>query len=235
MQKYQKLLIMLSFLFALLTTFIGYKIFVSLTTVEDDSAAQYMNVPIAATDLPSITQIDQSHITYVKIPIELVKHLALITDESEIVGKVLLSPIDQNSFFTKSDLLDEENDIPFHLPDEYRAITIDITAVSSVGGYLQEGMFIDILWTYDKDGVLNTAIPFENVKILAVGSAKISGNLSLTDNSSAKTITLLMSPLDAQRLTHMTSTGAIKLMLRSSPIVEEENLPPTNIDNVLVK
>jgi pilus assembly protein CpaB len=230
MQKYQKLLILFAFLFALLTTFVGYKLFLSLTTPEEETV-QLINVPIAADNLDAVTEIDESHIGYVHLPVELVKKLNIITDKNKIVGKVLLSPIDKDSPFSKSDLLDEENDIPFHLPEEYRAITIEITPEKGVGGYISEGMYVDVLWTYERSGKMYTTVPFENVKILAVGSSKVGGNLTIKED--AKTITIMLTPKQAQQLTLMTNTGSIKLMLRSSPIIPSVDLPPVYIDNVL--
>ncbi|OZM57018.1 Flp pilus assembly protein CpaB [Lottiidibacillus patelloidae] len=230
MQKYQKLLIVFAFLFAVLTTFIGYKLFLSMTLTEEVKQEQLIKVPIAAENLSAITEIDESHIIYVELPEEYVKKFSIITDESLIVGKVLLSPIDKNSPFSKSDLLDEENNIPFILPENYRAITIDLTPVIGVAGYLTEGMYVDIIWTYEVNDVVFTSVPLENVKILAVGSADFGGQIAASE--SADTITLMLRPEDAQKLTYMTSTGEVKLMLRSSPIIPNEYLPTINLLNV---
>jgi pilus assembly protein CpaB len=229
MQKYQKLLILFALLFALLTTFIGYKLFLSMTTVEVEEV-ELVKVPIAAENLSAITELDDSHLKYVVLPAEYVKDLSIITDVSLIKGKVLLSPIDKNSPFSKSDLLDEENNIPFVLPEDYRAITIENTPISGVAGFLTEGMYVDILWTYQQNGIEYTAVPLQNVKILAVGSANFGAQIATSEN--AETITLMLRPEDAQKLTYMTSTGEVKLMLRSSPIIPNKSLAPFNYLNV---
>jgi pilus assembly protein CpaB len=230
MQKYQKILILFAFLFALLTTFIGYKLFQSVTTVEEEQV-NLVKVPIAAENLSAITLLDESHLTFVELPKEYITKFSIITDTNLIIGKTLLAPIDKSSPFSKSDLMDEENNIPFILPDDFRAITIDMTPVSGVAGYLSEGMYIDILWTYDLNGVVYTQVPLQNVKVLAVGSSD-NGTQLATVQQEADTITLMLRPEDAQKLTYMTSTGEVKLMLRPSPMTPKKNIPPFNFLNV---
>jgi pilus assembly protein CpaB len=229
MQKYQKLLILFAFLFALLTTFIGYKLFISVTTVEVEQI-NYVKVPIAAENLSAITLIDESHLTFVEMPEEYVTKFSIITDTNELLGKTLIAPKDKKSPFSRSNLLEEENNIPFILPDDYRAITIDMTPVSGVAGYLSEGMYIDILWTYELNGIVYTQVPLQNVKILAVGTADYGSQLAAQD--SPETITLMLKPEDAQKLTYMSSTGEVKLMLRPSPIIPSKHLAPFYFLNV---
>ena len=222
-------MLLLALLFAIFTTLLGYHIFKMSTTHTDP--VDYIDIPIASRDIEPMTKIEQGSMTFVKIPKGVSKQFSFIVDPNEILNKMALSKIEKNAPFVRSYFYDEKKDIPFELPDGYRAITIESDSVIGVGGYLKHGMFVDIVWTQVvENNPTNTIVMFENIKVLAVGPPKD----KLTSPSNEKeTITLMMKGEDVPKLTHASQTGKLRLVLRPSPTDEKGEVESFAINNVV--
>jgi pilus assembly protein CpaB len=112
------------------------------------------------------------------------------------------------------------------LPQGMRAVSVRIDDVSGVSGFVQPNDSVDVLITRqmagaDRDNALNDIL-LQNVRVMALdqsatnpdGSAKV-----------ARTATLAVSPLDAQKLALAQQIGTLSLVLRKpgeqdNPVVE---------------
>jgi pilus assembly protein CpaB len=110
------------------------------------------------------------------------------------------------------------------LPEGMRAASVRINDVSGVSGFVQPNDSVDVLITRDLPGsdTQVTDVLLQNVRVMAIdqqatnadGSAKV-----------AKTATLMVSPLDAQKLALAQQVGSLNLVLRKpgeqdNPVVE---------------
>jgi len=116
------------------------------------------------------------------------------------------------------------------LPEGMRAASVRINDVSGVAGFVQPNDSVDVLITRDVPGgdrnTQMTDVLLQNVRVIAIdqraknadGSAKV-----------AKTATLEVSPLDAQKLALAQEIGTLSLVLRkpgeqNNPVVETISL-----------
>ncbi|WP_139491381.1 Flp pilus assembly protein CpaB [Brevibacillus dissolubilis] len=230
MYRFQRAFLVISLLFAALAAFLAYEF---LLEIRDDWQDPKVTIPVAAMDVAPLKAIEEKDIAYLTVSKAAIKDLHILTDKSQIIGQYALVPIEKNSPFLKSALIDKEMMTgPFHIPTGYRAITIQSSPLISVGGYVEAGMHVDIHWTYKDQQDQNkttSLLAFQNIQVLALGS-KLENSTESDENP--QTITLLMTPADALRLTYMTSTGNMKLSLRPSQIEPNVVLPP--VDNTTI-
>jgi pilus assembly protein CpaB len=119
-----------------------------------------------------------------------------------------------------------------------RAVSISVTEVSVAGGLIQPGDYVDVLGTFqvfnrqtdpnafaapDSQGAKNlvTMTVLQNVQVLAVGQSGQNGSTSskvspTKGQPDAKTVTLALTPEDAERVTLGQSTGDFTLALHKT-------------------
>jgi pilus assembly protein CpaB len=116
------------------------------------------------------------------------------------------------------------------LPDGMRAATVKVNAVSGVAGFIQPNDSVDVLITRQLPDSSNatqvTDVLLQNVRVIAIDQK--SKNTSGAPDV-AKTATLEVSPLDAQKLALGESVGSLSLVLRkpgeqNNPVVETVSL-----------
>lgn len=106
-----------------------------------------------------------------------------------------------------------------------RAITIEVDPVTGVGGFVRPGSHVDVLATLPtaSTGIstgmkkLITKVIIQNIKVLAVDQ-EANPLLRLVEAENvrmAKTVTLLVTPEEAERLTLAGSQGSIHLVMRN--------------------
>lgn len=112
------------------------------------------------------------------------------------------------------------------LPDGMRAASVAINDVSGVSGFVQPNDTVDVLVTRNIPGAAGnsqvTDVLLQNVHVLAIDQQ--SKNADGTPKV-AKTVTLEVNPLDAQKLALAQTVGTLSLVLRkpgeqSNPVVE---------------
>ena len=112
------------------------------------------------------------------------------------------------------------------LPDGMRAATVRIDDVSGVAGFIQPNDSVDVLITRQIQGAQNAAqvtdVLLQNARVIAIDQeAKNSDGTPKV----ARTATLQVTPLDAQKLALAQQSGSLSLVLRkpgeqNNPVVE---------------
>ena len=142
--------------------------------------------------------------------------------------RVALLPISVNELILPGKISGEGQgaSIAALLPDGMRAASVRINDVSGVAGFVQPNDSVDVLITRTTPGNENstqlTDVLLQNVRVIAMdqeaknsdGSAKL-----------AKTATLEVNPIDAQKLALAQEAGSLSLVLRkpgeqNNPVVE---------------
>lgn len=135
------------------------------------------------------------------------------------------------------------------IPEGYRAVSIEITDVSGVARLIKPGDRVDIIGTCDfvvkHRTTKQTFTALQNVLVLAyeqniMGTMVVpekqrrEGEEEMTADEGAEdkipTVTLALSPADAQKVTHLARVGEIKLALR--PIGEKHQVELKTIDTL---
>ena len=110
------------------------------------------------------------------------------------------------------------------LPDGMRAATVRINDVSGVAGFVQPNDHVDVLITRSigDGGSEVTDVLLQNTRVIAMGQRATDAN---GKPISAKTATLEVNPIDAQKLALGEAAGSLILVLRkageqTNPVVE---------------
>jgi pilus assembly protein CpaB len=98
------------------------------------------------------------------------------------------------------------------LDKKMRAISISLSAVTGVGGFVLPGDKVDILLSRGAGGSRITDVLLQNVKVLAIDQ---SASEQQDKPKVAKTVTLEVTPAQAQKLTLAAQVGRLSLTLRS--------------------
>jgi pilus assembly protein CpaB len=140
--------------------------------------------------------------------------------------RVALMPIAVNEPILKDKISAEGQgaSISALLPDGMRAATVRINDVSGVAGFIQPSDHVDVLITRavgDNNSQV-TDVLLQNVRVIAMGkNAKDADGKPI----SARTATLEVNPIDAQKLALGEAAGSLSLVLRkpgdpNNPVVE---------------
>jgi pilus assembly protein CpaB len=140
--------------------------------------------------------------------------------------RVALMPISVNEPILKDQISAEGQgaSISALLPDGMRAATVRINDVSGVAGFIQPNDHVDVLITRQAGGGDSniTDVLLQNIRVIAMGqNAKDSDGKPIT----ARTATLEVNPIDAQKLALGEAAGSLSLVLRkpgdpNNPVVE---------------
>lgn len=159
-------------------------------------------------------------------------------DEKKVIGQIAKEPIYKGEPIIPQRIADEtyrKIHLTYSIPKGYRAVTLQYNPVMGVGGFIQPGDYIDIIGTYqnDRNGVEKdiSKIIIQNIFVLAVGE-KVEVNTSKI-NEQINTITLAVTPYEAEKITFTEETASVRLILRP---LHEDGLPSTTgstIDNII--
>lgn len=150
----------------------------------------------------------------------------VLTAASQVSGLSALvdipkgQPITANVVASSPDLLTPSSFLP--IPDGYVAMTIPASELQAVAGYVAEGDYIDILGSVNtqllEPGIQHPATVdrqiFTNVYVVRVGAQSIVARQGQTQGV-ASSITILMTPCDAQFLDWFLLNGELKYVLVS--------------------
>lgn len=142
--------------------------------------------------------------------------------------RVALLPISVNEpiLATKISAEGQGASIAALLPDGMRAATVAINDVSGVAGFVQPNDSVDVLITRTLPGGVGnsqlTDVLLQNVRVIAMDQESKNADGS---PKVAKTATLQVSPVDAQKLALAQTVGTLSLVLRkpgeqNNPVVE---------------
>lgn len=185
-------------------------------------------VAMAAGDLPAGTRLTEQHIKMGKVESSNVPAGAF-TDPQSLVGRVTKIALSTNQPIVPGILAEKEAGIGIGatLPEGMRAITVEINDVSGVAGFIQPTCRVDVVGTLQDNGKSIAKTVLENIQVLAVGSR--TGPAQPAEPGQpvepARTITLLCTPEQAEKLELASSSTRIRLVLRNGEDKTTLNTP----------
>ena len=105
--------------------------------------------------------------------------------------------------------------LPAKIPEDSRAITIAVTEVRGVAGFVLPGNYVDVLHTTKvgrKDKQPVTRVLMQNVEVLGVDQISSEDE---TDPKVVNAVTLMVSTIEGQKLTLAGTVGTLNLLLRN--------------------
>ncbi len=186
----------------------------------------FVRVVIARQRIPAKTQITAQMIEVNDIPATFLNTQATV-DTKEVLGKTTKSEILPGEQVLRDRLANDRGSsegLSFQIPQGKRAVTIAVDEVSGVAGQVRAGDRVDVLGTFDQQGAVGqektsaTSILIQNVDVLSIDQSTSSDALSNQDakngSNLAHTITLAVTPEQAQPLVLCSEKGTLRLALR---------------------
>jgi pilus assembly protein CpaB len=121
------------------------------------------------------------------------------------------------------------------IPDGMRAITVAVNIVSGVAGFILPNTRVDVLTTVspsNNKSQTTTKTILQNVMVLAVDQTVQKND---NDPVTVKSVTLLVTPDQAEKLTLASTEGKLQLVLRNSSDIDEKQTAGVGIPQLITK
>ena len=214
---------------------VGLGLYQFLQEIEKPQEAPHTTVVVAAVDIPENTQITEEMVTLRSISDDSLLDDYMLEIDS-VVGMVLTSDVYAGEQIVRDRLIrvgetdPDRNTLAYALKPGMRAMTIFVDQDTGLVNFLKPGNRVDVLANYsheDTRPVLNkedqkewvqvptSQILAQNIAILAVGTA-----MDKSGTEEYTTVTLEVTPQDAQTISAVSWWGNLRLLLRS-PLDDE--------------
>jgi pilus assembly protein CpaB len=185
-------------------------------------------VIVAAADLQLGAELKDSDLRTIQWPTGAVPQ-GSFSNAQELVGRGLIMPVVQNEPFLPSKLAPKEagSGLPPVIAPGFRALSVRVNEVIGVAGYVLPGTRVDVVATVNPTQQatdVTSKVILTNVLVLASGT-KIERDTEGNKPIAVTVVTLLVNPVEAERLTLASTEGKIQLALRN-PM--DQTAPPTN-------
>lgn len=207
-----------------------------------------ISVVMAAQDFPEGTALEAPLLTTASIPQSFVQPYA-VSSPNEVAGMITLVPIAEGeqvltTKLRRPDVAPPGSTLSLVMPEGKRAATIQVDALTGVGGFVRPGDKIDVLWTIalpspsGGQGEPVTLTLFQDVPVVAVGPEfvgrqPVQGEEAQTASSAAGIVTLAMTPQDISFLLFAREHGRIQLSLRPRNEGGVVAVAPANLNTLI--
>ncbi len=177
-----------------------------------------IEVVVPNRNLPRGTRIRAADLAIREVPAEYV-HGGVVTEAKYRIaeGQRLAFPVDKGKPLLWAHL--ETGSVPTFsgkLPEGYRALTFPVDEINSVSGLLQPRDRIDLILTYRPKKTQVTVPLLQNVLVLATGTTIMPQkyNSQRAAGTAYRTVTVQVTPADAERIILAQAAGKITAVLR---------------------
>jgi pilus assembly protein CpaB len=205
------------------------------------SSAANVSVVVAKADIAARTRLTKDMVEVKLVPADNVSELNF-GDAAQVVGQVTRFPITANQQILSSQVISTSagggtsRALSFTIPKDKRAFAIKTDALSTVGGLLLPGDYVDLVVAFDVQRGNDTEEAYlvqtilQNIEVLAVSQTivdTVGGDTAETTNGQrarnteakpqpeAATVTLMLTPDEVQLVLMADTHGAIRFALRS--------------------
>ena len=185
----------------------------------DESVIQITKVLVAATDLKTGMRLDKLTVKQVDWLTENLPEGAY-SDVDNLLGEkapIVIKKINKNEIILPYKLSPQgaRGGLPPKITEDRRAMTIKVSEISGVAGFVLPGTFVDVLLTSiigQKDKLLATRTLLQNVLVLGVDQ------MSSEDEDDPKVVnavTMQVTPREGKKLALGQEVGKLSLLLRN--------------------
>jgi len=187
-----------------------------LETMRKAAAHEVLEVLVADTTIPIGTRIQSAHVRMTSWPADLQPE-GVITDTQLAVGRVALATIARNQPVLQTQITNEGTGLlPLMIEEGMRGMSVKVDNVTGVSGFITPNSRVDVLVAGSPDGNgqdnKRSRVILQNVRVLATGKS-----IEQRDEKPVEvpTVTLLVSPEQAEKLTLATTYEPVRLALRN--------------------
>ena len=175
-------------------------------------------VIVAAVNLELGAELRPEDVRIVEWPATAVPATAFASAD-EVVGRGLILAVVANEPILSNKLAAKGagSGLPPVIPDGMRALSVRVNDVVGVAGYVLPGTHVDVVVTLNptqQQTDVTSKVVLTNVLVLAAGT-KIERDTEEGKPMSVSVVTLLVNPIEAERLTLASTEGKIQLALRN--------------------
>jgi pilus assembly protein CpaB len=211
-----------------------------MAAIDAEAAAAHKMIPVvvALRDLPRGARIDADLFGLRKIPSEYVHSSAVSPDQfGSYAGLRLGAPLKRGEALLQEHLESTTTVFSQTLERGKSALTTEVDEVNSISGMLRPTDHIDLMATARGTTANAAEVTFPlltNVQVLATGQVTRKGE-GTNQAHTYTTITLSVSPEDAERIVVAKSSGKLTAVLRNPEDDRANAIHAMNIDDVLPK
>jgi pilus assembly protein CpaB len=182
------------------------------------SAIPTRPVVVAAADLDIGAELRPDDVRIIQWPANAAPTEA-IGNPQDVIGRGLVMPVIQNEPILPMKLASKEAGagLPPVIPPGFRALSVRVNDVIGVAGYVLPGTRVDVVATVsptNQQADMTSKVILTNVQVLAAGT-KIDRTIDKDKPIPVTVVTLLVDPIQAERLTLAAGEGKIQLALRN--------------------
>lgn len=190
-------------------------------------------VVVCTQDLTFGTRLEDKDLRIANFPKDAIPMGAYATTDS-VLGQTTKVFLVANEPILASKLSSIGGGLSVRVPESLRASSVDVNEVSGVSGFVLPGDRVDILCTIDNapgqsQGVAVTKTILQNIEVVAAG---VKTKTNKNDPIRVQSVTLLVSPKEAEDLALGMHEGRIHLVLRNPVDNEIVAVNPTNTREV---
>lgn len=180
------------------------------------------NVVIAKVEIPIGSRIIAEQLTVAQFPRSVSPEGTFARIDENLIGRVAVTRIAAREPVTESRLapIGSAAGLSSVIPEGYRAMNVRVDDVVGISGFIMPGALVDVVVTIEPPEGGNqreriSKIVLQNIKVLANGQ-----NLDKPKNEKeaerVKTVTLQVTPDQAEKLALASSEGRLQLVMRNS-------------------
>jgi pilus assembly protein CpaB len=212
-----RVILPLAIIASMLSTFGIYKFLQAKKAEMDKPKVLTQDVVIAKADFPIGKMLEESDLRLSNWPKEIVPK-GSYSEASPLIGRVVRAEVYEGEAILESKLAPVGSDGGFSsvIPPGMRAVTVSVNTYSGVSGFILPNTYVDVFVTVPSPSnkeESSTKIILENVKVLAVDQTfEREGD----DPVIVQSVTLLVTPDEAEKLVLASTEGKLQLGLRNT-------------------
>lgn len=192
------------------------------------SSAATVDVVVANATLPIGERIEATQLKIVRWPAG-AEPEGTFQAVDKVAGNIARTTIERNQPLIESQLVNQQAGLlPLLITDGMRGMSVKVDGVTGVSGFITPSSRVDVLVSGTPEGggaaEQMSKVVLQNIRVLATGTS-----IEHLDNKPVEvpTVTLLVSPEDAEKLTLATRQEPVRLMLRN--FHDDESVHTTGI------
>ena len=193
----------------------------------EQARLQTVGVVVASGDIPLGSTITAGQVEVAAWPKDRYPKDAL-SDVKSVAGRVAMREFVRGEPVVESKLVSTEKVggvLSLKIPPGMRAFSVRVDEVVGVGGFIVPDARVDVIVTTsgaDREGERISKIVLENIQVLAAGQVMDQEGSKPT---AVNTVTLAVSPVEAEKLALASNDGRIQLVLRNFADAEKVRTP----------
>ena len=212
-----KFIIPIAIVASVFATFGLYKVLLQQNKRNDTPRVVYRKVAVANHDLQMGKKIEAADLSISDWP-ESIVPVGSYSNAEQVIGRVLKTESQTGEAIIENKLAPKGSEGGFSsiIPAGMRALTVSVNNSSGVGGFILPNTRVDVLVTVSspvQKGESTTKIILEDIKVLAVDQTF---ERKEDDPVIVQTVTLLVTPEDAEKLVLASTEGKLQLSLRNT-------------------